>query len=107
MKRTVIGIVVLAGLVLYCTFSTGGFVAGMRALGDIVNIFGTVFVELLKAIFAIPEMAQEITKRIITTILVWAVYGFGLRGTEKKIAWGVMGAVASVICTVLSWVGMF
>lgn len=81
--------------------------AGMRILGEIINIFGTVIVWVLNAIFSIPDLAQEITKRVITSILVWAIYGFGLRGAEKKIAWGIMGAVASVICTVLAWVGMF
>lgn len=107
MKKAGIGIVIFVGLILYCVFSTGGFLAGMRILGEIINIFGTVIVWTLKAIFSIPDLAQEIVKRVITTILVWAIYGFGLRGTEKKIAWGIMGAVASVICTVLSWIGMF
>lgn len=95
------------GLILFCAFSQGGFLAGMKVLGEIVNIFGTVFVYLLKAVFSIPELAQEITKRVLTTVLVWCIYGFGLRGTEKKVIWGIMGAIASVVCTVLAWVGMF
>lgn len=107
MKKTIIGVVVLVGLILYCAFSTGGFLAGMRILGEIINIFGTVFVSIFNALFSIPELAQEIVKRVLTTILVWVAFGVGLRGAEKKLAWGIMGGVASLICTALSWVGMF
>lgn len=106
-RKSIIGGVVVVGLLLFCAFSQGGFLAGMKVLGEIVNIFGTVFVYLLKAVFSIPELAQELTKRILTTLLVWTFYGVGLRGTEKKIIWGVMGAIASAVCTVLAWIGMF
>ena len=105
-RKSIIGGVVVIGLLLFCAFSQGGFLAGMKVLGEIVNIFGTVFVFLMKAIFSIPELAQELTKRILTTLLVWTFYGFGLYGTEKKIIWGVMGAIASASVTVLAWVGM-
>ena len=107
MKKTIPFGVVFIGLLLFCAFSQGGFLAGMKVLGEIVNIFGTVFVFLLKAVFSIPELAQELTKRILTTLLVWTFYGFGLYGAEKKIIWGVMGAVASAAVTALAWVGMF
>ncbi len=108
MKRnSIIGGVVVVGLLLFCAFNQGGFLAGMKVLGEIVNVFGTAFVFLLKAIFSIPELAQELTKRILTTLLVWTFYGVGLRGTEKKIIWGVMGAIASAAVTFLTWVGMF
>ncbi|MBP5349710.1 MAG: hypothetical protein J6Z13_05110 [Clostridia bacterium] len=108
-KSSVIGAIVFVGLLLFCAFSQGGFLAGMKVLGEIVNIFGTAFVFLLKAIFSIPELAQELTKRILTTLLVWTFYGFGLYGTDKneKIIWGVMGAIASAAVTFLTWVGMF
>lgn len=95
------------GMLLYCAFSQGGFLAGMKVLGEIVNVFGTVFVFLLKAIFSIPELAQELTKRILTTLLVWTFYGFYLHGKEKTIIWSIMGAIASAVVTVLAWVGMF
>ena len=106
-KSSAVGAIVLVGLLLYCAFSQGGFLVGMRTLGEIVNVFGTAFVSILKVAFSIPELAQEITKRVFTTVLVWGIFGFGLRGTEKKVIWGIMGAIASVVCTVLAWVGMF
>lgn len=108
MKRnSIIGGVVVIGLLLFCAFSQGGFLAGMKVLGEIVNVFGTVFVYLLKAVFSIPELAQELTKRILTTLLVWTFYGFYLHGKEKTIIWSIMGAIASAVVTVLAWVGMF
>ena len=106
-KRYLVTGLIIIGLVLFCAFSEGGFIVGLRILGEIVNIFGTALVGVLNAFFSIPILAQEITKRVITTILVWTVFGFSLRGSEKKVAEIIMGAVASAICTVLSWIGMF
>ena len=95
------------GLLLYCAFSQGGFLVGMRTLGEIVNVFGRAFVSILKVAFSIPELAQEITKRVFTTVLVWGFYGVSLHGNEKTIIWSIMGAIASAVVTVLAWVGMF
>ena len=105
-KRYLVTGLIIIGLVLFCAFSEGGFIVGLRILGEIVNIFGTALVGVLSAFFSIPILAQEITKRVITTILVWIVFGFSLRGSEKKVAKIIMGAVASAICTFLSWIGM-
>lgn len=105
-KINIVGPLILVLALLIYAFSQGVWV-GLNLLGDIVNIFGTVFIWLLNFIFSIPEVAQEIVKRILTTLLVWGFFGFSLYKSEKKFAYGVMGAVASVLCTILSWLGMF
>ena len=107
MKKTIICALVLVGLILYCAFSAGGFLSGMKVLGEIVNIFGTVFVSIISSLFSIPDVAKEITKSVLTTVLVWTFYGFSLHGAEKKLVWRIAGAFASLICTALAWVGMF
>lgn len=84
-KRKIIGIMVFVGLILYSAFSAGGFLTGMRTLGEIVIFFGLVFVKLFNAVFSIPEVAQEITKRVITTLLVLCAFGVGLRGQEENL----------------------
>lgn len=105
-KINIVGPLILLLALLIYAFSQGVWV-GLNLLGDIFNIFGTVFIWLLNFIFSIPEVAQEIVKRILTTLLVWDFFGFSLYKSEEKFAYGVMGAVASVLCTILSWLGMF
>ncbi|MBR6050578.1 MAG: hypothetical protein IKP68_05170 [Clostridia bacterium] len=106
MKKIIISALIFVGLILYCAFSAGGFISGMKVLGEIINIFGTVFVLIFNSFLSIPDVAQEIIKSILTTVLVWAIYGFGLHGAEKKLVWGIAGAFASLICTILAWIGM-
>ena len=105
-KINIVGPLILVLALLIYAFSQG-FWGGLNLLGDIVNIFGTVFIGLLNLIFSIPEVAQEIVKRILTTLLVWGFFGFSLYKSEEKFAYVVMRAVASVLCTILSWLGMF
>ena len=47
MKKQAVGIVILVGLILFCAFQSS-FLGGLQVLGEIVNIFGTLFVWLLK-----------------------------------------------------------
>lgn len=62
-KINIVGSLILVLALLIYAFSQG-FWVGLNLLGDIVNIFGTVFIWLLNFIFSIPEVAQEIVKRI-------------------------------------------
>ena len=68
-KKTIIGSLVLVGLILFCAFQSS-FLDGLIILGEIVNIFGTVFVWVFKLIFSIPQVAEEIIKRVVTTLLI-------------------------------------
>lgn len=108
MKKQTVGIVVLVGLILFCAFQSS-FLSGLQVLGEIVNIFGTVFVWLLKFIFSIPQVAEEIIKRVLTTLLIaffttwWCVQD----KTEKKVVGIIAKIIVAVFMAILSWVGLF
>ena len=100
-------LLLLLALVVYA-FSTG-FINGVHLLGDILNIFGTVFVWLLKLIFSIPQVAEEIVKRGLTTLLIavftmwWCIQD----KTEKKVVGIIAKIIVAVFMAILSWVGLF
>lgn len=100
-------LIVLLALVVYA-FSTG-FLNGIHLLGDILNIFGTVFVWLIKLIFSIPQLAEEIIKRIITTLLILALSAWWCVDNvrEKQIVKIFAKIIVAVSFAVLSWIGMF
>jgi DMSO reductase anchor subunit len=62
-KRSIVGPLILVGLILFCAFQSS-FLDGMKLLGEIVNIFGTVFVWLIKFVFSIPQVAEEIISKL-------------------------------------------
>lgn len=100
-------LIVLLALVVYA-FSTG-FLNGIHLLGDILNIFGTVFVWLIKLIFSIPQLAEEIIKRIITTLLILALSAWWCIDDvrEKQIVKIISKIIVAILFAVLSWIGMF
>jgi len=108
MKKQAVGIVILVGLILFCAFQNS-FLSGLQILGEIVNIFGTVFVWLLKLIFSIPKVAEEIVKRVLTTLLIavftmwWCIQD----KTEKKVVGIIAKIIVAVFMAILSWVGLF
>ncbi len=108
MKKQAVGTVILVGLILFCAFQNS-FLSGLQVLGEIVNIFGTVFVWLLKLIFSIPQVAEEIVKRVLTTLLIavftmwWCIQD----KTEKKMVGIIAKIIVAVIMAILSWVGLF
>ena len=107
-KKSFIGPLILVGLILFCAFQSS-FLDGLKILGEIVNIFGTVFVWLIKFIFSIPQVAEEVIKRIVTTLLVlvlstwWCVEDY----KEQKIVNIIAKIVVSILFTILSWIGLF
>ena len=110
-KKSFIGPLILVGLILFCAFQSS-FLDGLKILGEIVNIFGTVFVFVFKAIFSIPQVAEEVLKRIITTLLVlglcvwWSVDDFRDKA-EMKIVNLIAKGIVAILFAVLSWIGMF
>lgn len=100
-------LIFLLALVVYA-FSTG-FLNGIHLLGEIVNIFGTVFVWLIKLIFSIPQLAEEIMKRIITTLLILALSAWWCVDDvrEKQIVKIIAKIIVAILFAVLSWIGMF
>ena len=100
-------LILVLALVVYA-FSQG-FWTGLNLLGEIVNIFGTIFVFVFKLIFSIPQVAEEVLKRIITTLLVvglstwWCVEDI----VEKKIVNIIAKIIVAILFTLLSWIGMF
>ena len=100
-------LICLLALVVYA-FSTG-FLNGIHLLGDILNIFGTVFVWLIKLIFSIPQLAEEIIKRIITTLLILALSAWWCIDDvrEKQIVKIISKIIVAILFAVLSWIGMF
>ena len=110
-KKTIIGPLILVGLILFCAFQSS-FLDGLKILGEIVNIFGTVFVWVFKAIFSIPQVAEEVLKRIITTLLVWGLCAWwsvdDFRDKEEmKIVNLIAKVIVAILFTVLSWIGIF
>ena len=107
-KKTIIGPLVLVGLILFCAFQHS-FLDGLKILGEIVNIFGTVFVWVFRLIFSIPQVAEEIIKRVVTTLLIlglstwWCVEDI----VEKKIVKIIAKGIVAILFTLLSWIGMF
>lgn len=100
-------LIILLALVIYA-FSTG-FLNGIHLLGDILNIFGTVFVWLIKLMFSIPQLAEEIMKRIITTLLILALSAWWCIDDvrEKQIVKIIAKIIVAILFAVLSWIGMF
>lgn len=100
-------LIFLLALVIYA-FSTG-FLNGIHLLGDILNIFGTVFVWLIKLMFSIPQLAEEIMKRVITTLLILALSAWWCVDDvrEKQIVKIFAKIIVAVSFAVLSWIGMF
>lgn len=100
-------LIVLLALVVYA-FSTG-FLNGIHLLGDILNIFGAVFVWLIKLMFSIPQLAEEIMKRVITTLLILALSAWWCVDDvrEKQIVIIFAKIIVTVSFAVLSWIGMF
>ena len=68
----VVGPLIIVGLILFCAFQSS-FLDGLKILGEIVNIFGTLFVFVFKLVFSIPQVAEEVLKRVVTTLLVWGL----------------------------------
>ena len=107
-KKSFIGPLILVGLVLFCAFQSS-FLDGMKLLGEIVNIFGTVFVWLIKFMFSIPQVAEEIIKRLVTTLLVfvlstlWCIDDY----KEQKIVNIIAKIIVAILFTILSWIGLF
>lgn len=105
-RINIIGPLIIVGLILFCAFQNS-FLDGMKLLGEIVNIFGTVFVLIIKMIWNIPVMGQKIIKRCVTTIIIAVVFGTSLSKSENKIASLLIGGGVSLVCLLLSWIGMF
>lgn len=107
-KKSFIGPLIIIGIILFCAFQSS-FLDGMKLLGEIVNIFGTVFVWLIKFVFSIPQVAEEIIKRVATTLLVlilsalWCVDDYN----EQKIVNIIAKVIVAIVFAVLSWIGMF
>lgn len=104
----IIGPLIIVGLILFCAFQNS-FLGGLKILGEIVNIFGTVFVWLIKLIFSIPQLAEEIMKRIITTLLILALSAWWCIDDvrEKQIVKIIAKIIVAILFAVLSWIGMF
>lgn len=100
-------LIFLLALVVYA-FSTG-FLNGIHLLGDILNILGTVFVWLIKLMFSIPQLAEEIMKRVITTLLILALSAWWCVDDvrEKQIVKIISKIIVAILFAVLSWIGMF
>ena len=84
----------------------------MKLLGEIVNIFGTVFAWFINFIFSIPQVEEAVLKRIITTLLVWGLCAWwsvdDFRDkAEMKIVNLIAKGIVAILFTVLSWIGMF
>ena len=107
-KKTIIGPLILVGLILFCAFQHS-FLDGLKILGEIVNIFGAVFVWVFKLIFSVPQVAEEIIKRVVTTLLIlglstwWCVEDV----VEQKIVNIIAKIIVAILFAVLSWIGMF
>lgn len=99
---------IIVGLILFCAFQNS-FFGGLKTLGEIVNIFGTVFVWLIKLMFSIPQLAEEIMKRVITTLLILALSAWWCIDDvrEKQIVKIIAKIIVAVSFAVLSWIGMF
>ena len=105
-KKSFIGPLILVGLILFCAFQNS-FLDGMKLLGEIVNIFGAIFVLLIKLIWNVPVVGQKIIKRCVTTIIIALVFGASLSESENKILTLIIGGGVSLVCLILSWIGMF
>lgn len=107
-KKSFVGPLILVALILFCAFQSS-FLDGLIILGEIVNIFGTVFIWLFKFIFSIPQVAEEIIKRVVTTLLIlglsawWCVEDV----VEQKIVNIIAKIIVAILFAVLSWIGMF
>ena len=104
----VVGSLIFVGLILFCAFQSS-FLDGLKILGEIVNIFGTLFVFVFKLVFSIPQVAEEVLKRIITTLLVLGLSAWWCvdDGLEQKIVDIITKGIVAILFTVLSWIGMF
>lgn len=107
-RISIIGLFIIVGLILFCSFQSS-FLDGLKILGEIVNIFGTVFVLVIKLIFSIPQLAEEIVKRIITTLLVFALSAWWCVDDvrEKQVVNIISKVIVAILFAALSWIGMF
>ena len=105
-KKSFIGPLILVGVILFCAFQSS-FLDGMKLLGEIVNIFGSVFVLLIGFIWDIPIIGQKIIKRCVTAIIIALVFRASLSESENKILTWIIGGGVSLVCLILSWIGMF
>lgn len=102
----VVGPLIIVGLILFCAFQHS-FLDGLKILGEIVNIFGTLFVWVIGFIWDIPIIGQKIIKNCVTTIIIVVFFGTSLSKSENKILTWIIGGAVSLFCAVLSWIGMF
>lgn len=107
----VVGPLIIVGLILFCAFQSS-FLDGLKILGEIVNIFGTLFVFVFKLVFSIPQVAEEVLKRVVTTLLVWGLSAWWCVDdfsdkVEIKIVNIIAKGIVAILFTVLSWIGMF
>lgn len=104
----ILGPLIIVGLILFCAFQNS-FLGGLKTLGEIVNIFGTVFVWLIKLMFSIPQLAEEIMKRIITSLLIFALSAWWCVDDvrEKQVVNIISKVIVAILFAVLSWIGMF
>lgn len=94
-------LIFLLALVVYA-FSTG-FLNGIHLLGDILNIFETIFVFMINLIWNIPVIGQKIIKNCITTIIIIVILGTSLSKVENKVASIIIGGGVSLVCAILAW----
>ena len=92
----------LISLIIYA-FSIGGFWEGVHLLGDILNVFGAIFVWVIGFIWNIPVVGQKIIKNCITTVIIFILFGTSLNKSDNKIASLVIGGIVSLVCLLLSW----
>ena len=93
--------IVVFALIVYA-FSQG-FLNGIHLLGDILNIFGMIFVSMLNLIWNIPVIGQKIIKNCITTIIIVIIFGTSLSNAENKAASFIIGGGVSLVCAFLAW----
>lgn len=101
-RINIVGPLIIVGLILFCAFQNS-FLDGMKLLGEIVNIFGTVFVWVIGFIWDIPVIGQKIIKNCVTTIIIVVFFGTSLRKSENKILTWIVGGGVSIVCAFLSW----
>ena len=94
-------LIIVLAIVIYA-FSKG-FWEGVNLLGEIVNIFGTLFVWVIGFIWDIPIIRQKIIKNCITTIIIIVIFGTSLSKAENKVASIIIGGGVSLVCAILAW----
>lgn len=101
-KSSMVSALIFPVAIIIYAFSTG-FLNGIHLLGDILNIFGTIFVSMINSIWNIPVIGQKIIKNCITTIIIIVIFGTSLSKAENKVASIIIGGGVSLVCTILAW----